>query len=303
MKTLKLIIFLGLVGIYAAKAQQTPLYTQYMFNDFVINPAVAGTANYYQARSVNRIQWVGISGAPVTNTISAYGPHTSKPIGYGGYIYSDVSGPTSYTSISGTFAYNVPLNNDIRLSMGLAPALLQYKLDGTKITTETADDPTLPQAVSTDYVFDAAVGLYLWASNFNVGFAAQHLLNNKLTVFDVTNAADRLKTNFYLTGGYKYFINREWAIEPSVLFMGSTPVPLQMDLSGKVIYKNMLWGALSFRTNDALSFIFGYVHENKFYIGAAFDATISKVAKYGTGGSYELMLGYKFNNIKNVKKK
>jgi type IX secretion system PorP/SprF family membrane protein len=279
-----------------------------MYNDFVINPAVAGTANYFQARSVNRIQWVGIPDAPITNTISAYGPHSSKPMGYGGYIYSDVSGPTSYTSISGTFAYNVPLNNDIRLSMGLAPALLQYKLDGTKIQTESSltgiPDPKLPNAVSPpDYVFDAAVGWYLWASNFNVGFSVQHLLNNKLAVFKITNAADRLKTNYYLTGGYKYFINREWALEPSVLFMGATPVPIQMDLTVKAIYKNMLWGALAFRTNDALSINFGYMHDNKFYIGIAFDATVSKVAQYGTGGSYELMLGYKFNNIKNAKKK
>jgi len=74
------------MGISELFGQQLPQFTQYMFNDYMINPAVAGTHNYYQIRMNNRYQWVGVPDAPLTNTLSVYGPHGSKDMGFGGYL-------------------------------------------------------------------------------------------------------------------------------------------------------------------------------------------------------------------------
>ena len=93
-----LIITLILIPICSKLwGQQDPMYTQFMLNPYVINPAIAGTNNYYQIRSNHRFQWIGLSDAPITNTLSFYGPLEKQPMGIGGYIFSDVIGPTSTT--------------------------------------------------------------------------------------------------------------------------------------------------------------------------------------------------------------
>ena len=118
-----------------------PHYTQYMFNNFVVNPAVAGTYDYFQIRTNHRFQWVGLLDPPMTNSISFYGPHAKLPMGYGGYVYNDVTGPTSRTGVTGAYAYNIAVTGDIRLSMGLSASIMQYRVDGTQLNPADVSDP------------------------------------------------------------------------------------------------------------------------------------------------------------------
>ena len=134
-KTPGILILLACLTLRVA-AQQVPLYTQYMFNRIIYNPAVAGVDPYFQILSNHRFQWVGMTDAPLTNAISFFGPHRSRPMGYGGYVYHDITGPTSRTTLTGVYAYNVEVFSDIRLSMGLSMGLMQYRVDGTQITLE-----------------------------------------------------------------------------------------------------------------------------------------------------------------------
>jgi type IX secretion system PorP/SprF family membrane protein len=299
---MKRTLFISLLLILVSNllfAQQEPIFTQYMFNPFMINPAVAGTNNYYQIRLNSRFQWAGITDAPVTNCLSAYGPSSgkNKDMGYGGYIISDVTGPTSRTGFYGGYAYNISVNNEIRLSMGLSAGLVQYKIDGSKITSADSNDPVMQGGVSSQLVPDASVGLYLYASNFQVGFSAQQLINNKLKIYDTQTGLSKLKSHFNLTGGYKYFIDRDWAIEPTAIIQGVGPVPLQLDLTGKVIYQSLVWGALAYRTADAVSILIGYAYQKKIYIGYSYDIGVSAIHKYQSG-SHEIMINYHFQTLK-----
>jgi len=279
-------------------AQQTPMYTQYMLNPLVINPAVAGTNNYYQIRLNNRFQWAGFTDAPITNGLSVYGPHASKKLdmGYGGYVLSDITGPTSTLNVSGCYAYNIAINDEIRMSMGLSLGMLQRKTEGTQIKMRDLLDNTLGDQTYAAYVPDGNVGIYVYSSSFNFGFSAMQLFNNKIKL-EEKNSLNRLKTHFFLTGSYKYFINREFAIEPSLIIKAVSPVPLQVDISARAIYKNMLWAGFSFRTGDAVSILLGYNHDNKFSFGYSYDIGITAIRKYNYG-SHELMVSYRFNTLK-----
>src|SRR4028119_333752 len=64
----------ALVFCSASFAQQLPHYTQYILNNFIINPAVAGIENYTDVKISHRHQWVGIDGAPVTTYLTIHGP-------------------------------------------------------------------------------------------------------------------------------------------------------------------------------------------------------------------------------------
>jgi len=282
------------VGIWA---QQMPLFTQYMFNDYMMNPAVAGTKDHYQARALSRFQWVGIIDAPQTISLSFDGPHAKKPMGFGGYLINDVTGPTSRTGIYGSYAYNFGLTDDIRLSLGLSFGLLQNTIDGTKIDLHDLNDPALQDAISTSLVPDASVGAYVYHEKWFAGFSAFQLLSNNLKVYDEKNGLNKLKRHYYLVGGYRWNFTPDFTLEPSVVIKGMVDIPAQIDLTALVKYKKTAWLGISYRSQDAIAILIGYIHKERYYFGYSYDITISEFKAYNSG-THEIMIGLRFNKIK-----
>ena len=291
---LLLVIMTGSVGL---KGQQLPQYTQYMFNDFVINPAIAGVHDFYQIRTNHRFQWVGLVDPPLTNSIAFYGPHANLDMGYGGYVYNDVTGPTSRTGITGSYAYNIAISGDIRLSMGISASMMQFRIDGTQLNPRDVSDAALLQMVSTSYLPDAGIGAYLYADEFYVGLSAAQLLNNNIRIFDNKNGLNRLKTHINLIGAYRFQVDQDWVLEPSVMIKGTAPKELSFDLTARAEWKKMVWGAVSYRYHEAIGILVGYSYEEVFFFGYAYDIGISALRKYNTG-THEIMIGYRFNDIK-----
>ena len=277
--------------------QQLPQYTQYMFNDFVINPAIAGVHDFYQIRTNHRFQWVGLLDPPVTNSIAFYGPHANLDMGYGGYIYNDVTGPTSRTGITGSYAYNIAISGDIRLSMGISASMMQFRVDGTQLNPKDVSDPSILEMVSTTYVPDAGIGVYLYGEEFYVGLSAAQLLNNNLKIFENKNGLNRLKTHINLTGAYRFEVDPDWVLEPSVMIKGTAPKELSFDITAKIEWKKMVWGAVSYRFHEAIGIMVGYSYEETLFFGYAYDIGITSLRKYNTG-THEIMIGYRFNDIK-----
>ena len=284
---------------------QNPLYTQFMTNPFLINPAIAGTYPYYQIIANNRLQWVGLADAPMTNVISMFGPMVSQPMGLGGYVMNDVTGPTSKISLMLSYGYNYAIDEDLKISLGLSVGMMQYKIDGTKLNIEEQSDPVLSGEVMTDFSPDATFGVYLYSSTYHVGLASTNLLGNKIKFnqTDSISGLSRLKRHIYLHGGYKYIVNREFAVEPAIIFRKVAAVPLQVDFNVRAWYgkrqwdKNKIWGGLSFRSSDALSIMLGFTYERKIDVGYSYDLGINKLRTQHMG-SHELMISFKFNDIK-----
>jgi len=306
---MKKLIFLLLLSVMMKGrlfSQQDAQSTLYMLNPLSYNPALAGTALFYQIRMSNRFQWVGFKDAPITSSISAYGPHSKKDMGFGGTVVNDITGPTSRISLSGVYGYNIALQKDIRISFGLNLGIIQYKVDGTNIKTYGQlqgekggfEDPSLLNTTYTSLTPDASAGVYVWNGQFYGGFSGLHLLDifSKDTKQNVTGI-DVLKTHFYLIGGYLKTINREWAIEPTLILKKVVPAAYQLEISAKAIYKNMMWGGIAFRTQDAISIVIGYTHEKRFHFGYAFDLAVNDMRRY-SASSHELVLGYDFDRIK-----
>jgi type IX secretion system PorP/SprF family membrane protein len=296
----RIFIILSLVILilpFKSRGQQSPIYTQYMFNKFVYNPAVAGVDPFFQIRSNHRFQWVGLTDPPLTNALSYFGPHARLPMGYGGFIYYDMTGPTSKAGITGAYAYNIGISGDLRLSMGVSAGLMQYKVDGTQIMIKDNTDGALEHAVYANFVPDANIGLYLYSEKLWVGFSTTQLINTKLKLYDQRTGLSKLKTHFYLAGGYMFEINDDFKIEPSAILKGTAPVQIQFDINARVIYQDMVWLGLSYRSRDALSLLIGYTYDDRIHIGYSYDFTTTDLRKYKSG-THELMIGYRFNDIK-----
>ncbi len=295
-KLLLLLTGILLMTTFRSNAQQDYQLTLYMLNPFIYNPAIASTPNFWQIRSNHRFQWVGMTDPPVTNVISAFGPHKKKDMGYGGNLLYDVTGPTSRMQLNGVYSYNVALVEDIRMSMGLAVGVMQYKVDGTKITLPDENDPVLQPSIYSKIAPDASVGVYFWNPEFYAGFSVKQLLNNtiKLGAPDADkDVMNKLKSHFYLVGGYKRVINRDWAIEPGIMIKKVVPAPYQVELNCKVIYDKVFWGGLSFRSSDAVSVVLGYTYDRKIFFGYTYDIGLNDMRKYNSG-SHEICIGYNF---------
>ncbi len=281
-----------------AFSQQLPLYSQYMFNDYVFNPAVAGTKDYYLAKSNNRYQWVGINDAPRTYILSVYGPHKTKDMGFGGFVFNDVTGPTSRTGLYGSYAYNVRIKDDIRFSSGLSLGILQYKIDGSKIILHDAGDQALSDGMYVDYMPDANLGLYIYSKKYSFGIAANQLFNNNIKFKEVDQLGiNKIKSHIMLNGSYLFDINDDFEAEPSLMLKFVSPAPIQFDLNARVIYKKMVWLGFSWRTKDAFSIMVGYNFKEQLMFGYSYDITTTTLKNYSSG-THELMLGVRFNKIK-----
>ncbi len=289
-------------------AQQSPHYTQYLFNPYVLNPAIAGTVDYYQLRMVNRLQWIGFTDAPFTASASMFGPLNKKHknMGVGGSFLIDEVGPTSMNSINGSYAYNLNLSEEVHISGGITAGIIQYKLDGAallqendqnKVTGFSSDDEYLLGASEVKFLPDAMIGFYLWTTGYSVGISADKLFNNKFTMYNGKTAFSRLRSHIYLFGAYKFFINRKWYTEPSLMVKFVYPAIPQVDINAKAIYKNTMWAGLSFRTGDAIGLLGGYLYKKKYYLGISYDWTYSSIRNYNYG-TFELFLGYKFDKLK-----
>lgn len=295
-RTIFILIFLCSVVEITLQAQQNPITTQFMTNPFLLNPAIAGTHNYFQVISNNRFQWAGFTDAPITNSLSVFGPVEKYPMGWGANITYDVTGPQSIGSIHGAYAYILNFNESMNLSMGLNIGIMQYRIDFSKIEMPETAEPTM-DSKENFYLPDANLGLYFYSSTYYAGFVVTHLLNNKIKIGSDPSGQSRLKSHFYLTGGYKYYFNRDWSIEPNMVLKKVWPAPFQLDINTRVWYRNMIWGGISYRTQEALSILLGYIWDRKLYIGYSYDLVLNPLRTYNYG-SHELMLGYRFNDIK-----
>jgi type IX secretion system PorP/SprF family membrane protein len=288
-----LMLVFGLAQI--GHAQQIPLFSQYQFNQYLYNPAVAGSDDNFEAKLIQRYQWNGITDAPRTFNVNAYGPLAGDKMGVGGMVYSDIVGPTRRTGFMGSYAYQLQINDEMRIGFGLGIGVDQYIIDGTQVRLDQADDPALGNYRGSSYEFNSKFGIYFYGDNYYAGFSIPQLVPDKINIFDSATNTAKLENHYILNGGYTFDIGENFQIEPAVLFRWRPPAPLQADISLYGFYKEMLWLGLTYRTDDAISFAVGFKYNNTLMIGYSYDYTTSYLSSY-TSGSHEIMLGFILNS-------
>lgn len=295
-------------------SQQVPLYSQYMMNGFLLNPAVAGSEGYTAINITAREQWLGLTDAPKTHAISGQTrllknsfisrnasvkrrqrmASRSGRVGLGGYIFNDRNGPLDRTGIQLSYAYHIRFRAS-QLSFGLAGIAYQFSIDEDKIRLEEEGDELYMNASKSVFIPDASAGVYFSTPTFYVGFSASQLFQSSLILGESKRYASyKMKRYYYLTAGYDFIINDFLTIEPSILFKANESMTWQADFNSKFIFQDEYWGGISYRTGGALIFM-GGVKVDKFIFGYAFDYTLSSIMKR-TYGSHEFMIAVLFGD-------
>ncbi|MBI9052170.1 MAG: type IX secretion system membrane protein PorP/SprF [Bacteroidales bacterium] len=314
MKKILTILSILLLTVCIAKSQQEPVFSQYTMNQFLINPAFAGSEGYTSFNLTARQQWLGFEGAPMTQAISGQTrisktSYVSKSrsvkkrikkrrpsgkIGIGGYLYNDQNGPIGRTGLEISYAYHLFVN-DGQLSLGLSLSAYQFRVNTADLVGVDEADPLLGSARESMFIPDGSVGVYYTFLPFYIGLSAKNLFQASVKFGSDNSFGDYQQLrHYYLTTGYKYDMGNDFEIEPSILLKTTELFNLQADVTLKGYYKRDYWLGFSYRTGNAFITMVG-VKVDRLYFGYAFDYSLNDIQRISYG-SHEIMIGLKFGD-------
>jgi len=295
--------FICLFLSLAAWAQQDAQFTQYIFNQLIINPAYAGSKEIHNIGATYATQWAGFHGAPSTQTISYDGP-VAKNMGLGVHFINDMIGAQMHQGLFGSYAYQLRLSERWRLAFGLAAGLSYYTLNGTKLVADNPDDPAVPKTKESKLMFDSKTGVFVHNDRFYAGFSVTNLLAGVIKSKDLM--VPNLYRHYYLTSGYIFDLGKKFKLKPSFLIKEDFKSPTNIDITTYCLYKEKIWLGASFRVNtslgkkslenslrhtNALAFMAGWNIIDRLRIGYAYTLTLTALKRYS---GHEIEIGYYF---------
>lgn len=293
MKKILLISLVLILAVFTARSQQLPLYSQYTMNGFLLNPAMAGSVDYTPVRLTARQQWVGIEGAPSTQAISVHTLLQNQKMGLGGYLFNDMFGPMRRSGVQASYAYHLTLNRwDSKLAFGLSITAFQFVMDESKFTLYDPDDNAVSYLSETNFVPDASFGMYLYGGRYYAGFSVAQLFEWQVDMGDYEQDINKMVRHYFVSAGYTFDIDEKFELQPSFLVKTTGQSPVQLDFNVKGLYNRTFWMGCTYRHDAAVIGLIGF-KVDKFFMGYAFDYSLSNISNYTTG-SHEIMIGYNF---------
>jgi type IX secretion system PorP/SprF family membrane protein len=294
MKKIILIITTIVLGTLNSSAQQDPMVSQYMFNGLYLNPAYAGSHDYWSSTLSYRNQWVGLEGAPETAIAAVDGRIADKNMGLGLILLHDKIGVTRQNTAILNYSYQIKTGSKSKLALGISAGVSQFSAKLTDLTVWDQDN-VFQNDLTSQLLPRIGVGLYHFGKKHYVGFSVPTLFAYQKDMnfnFDLSRSSF-LRRHYLLTAGYVFDTSKEIKIKPSVLLKYVQNAPLEADFNLSTVYKDIYWIGVSYRTNDAVALILEYQTNSFFRIGYSYDITVSKLRNYSSG-SHEIMIGIDF---------
>tara|TARA_B110000285_G_scaffold233345_1_gene306906 strand:- start:14035 stop:14937 length:903 start_codon:yes stop_codon:yes gene_type:complete len=275
-------------------AQQDAMYTHYAFNTLAVNPAYAGSREALTMTVLHRSQWVGIEGAPTTQTLTMHTP-LREDMGVGFSLMNDRIGPTNNTSLYVDYAYKIPVLNG-KLSMALKGGLDIMQANLSSLSPSDAGDNSINNNGRNGIMPNFGLGTYYSTDRFYVGISSPRLIHNKTNIQNTDINGASQKRSFYIIGGTMLKINENLSFKPMSLIKMTGGAPIQADITGMVVIDSKFELGAMYRTRDAAGILCGINFESHLRVGYSFDWSFGV-----NSSSHELVLRYDF--IQNVRKK
>lgn len=315
----------------AANAQQRPYYTQYILNNYIINPAVAGIENYTDIKLSHRIQWTGLEGAPVTTYFTIHAPlkksafaerenptsfHAQgenprgtpywqsyqKPEphhGIGFTILNDKTGPLNRFAAYGSYAYHLALTNNTNLSFGISAGISQLSIDNSRVNFgNSSSDPAVATSGTLNTIKpDISAGLWLYSKDYFVGASIQQIIPQNITFSGTAVQVEngRLVPHIFLQAGLRLYLSDDLTLLPSTMVRYINPLPLGVNANVKLQYQDLLWVGGSYRYQDGFAGMLGVNLSNSINIGYSYDITTSNLNTV-SHGTHEFLVGFLLGN-------
>ena len=299
LKKLVLTFIISCLG-YGLNAQQLPMYSQFYWNDFAINPAYTGLTGSPRIQLGYRNQWSGFEGAPSTFTLGGHTLLKKQNIGLGGMLFADDGGGAiTQTGLMLNYSYILTLNQGSKLSMALSGIVNQYSYDGSQI--ENIDpDPSLSTSVS-QLAPDMSFGLvYSLKNQLIIGLGVNQLIQSKLVKFNELNTLslnnNRLVRHYHVSASYNWAVSEKVSLDPYLLMRSTFVTGPQFELGMKSTFNEIFFIGLNYRNRESIIGLLGLNYKNAI-LAYSYDFPLSDIRTY-SNGSHEVLLAYQFNEPK-----
>lgn len=297
-------ILVLLMTTFVGYAQQDAQFTQYMYNTINVNPAYAGSREAMSIFVLHRTQWVGLDGAPTTNTASIHTPISGSNVGLGLSIVNDKIGPSDESNVSLDFAYTIHTSDSYKLSFGLKASANLLNIDFSKLNSYDLNDYANDYNIDNKFSPNIGVGLYLHSESTYIGLSAPNLLETKhFDRYASTGANSHVaieKIHCYLIAGHVFDLNADVKFKPSTMIKVVQGAPLQVDVSANFMFNEKFTAGVAYRWGAAYSALVGFQASDRWFIGYGYDLETTRLSNYNSG-SHEIFLRYElFNNYDRI---
>ena len=324
-KIICFVVFLQ--SIQLCFAQQRPQYTQYILNNYILNPALSGIENYTDVKISSRDQWVGLNGAPRTMYLTLHAPIGKKDYktsatsfnvpgenprgsrywenytasaphhGIGFSIINDKTGLYNRFSANVSYAYHIGLSPRTNMSAGFAGGIMKLSRDGTKSTYDNGDlvDPAQGSVADVYKIRpDLSAGVWIYSANYFLGLSAQQIIPQKVSFVDDT-LGFKIVPHLFATAGFRFLVNDDINAVPSFMIKYVSPLEPQVDLNMKFQYRDLFWVGGSCRFKYGFAGMLGLNVGNTLNIGYAYDYTTTQL-RTASKGTHEIIIGFLLGN-------
>lgn len=297
-----LILLVGSMTVNSRQgyAQQNPLFTQYMFNGLVINPAYTGSHESMTATAAVRSQWNGLRGAPETQVASIHSPlKLSRSAAGAMFVHDKVSVINQYM-VYGTYAYRIPVSKHGKLSVGAQAGVTYYQanLSDLNIITQNNQQDLIFAQNETRVLPNLGIGAYYYSKKSYVGLSLPTLINNRWNNQN-ENTKARQKRHYFLSAGHVFTLNRSLKLKPNVLLKWVEGGAFQYDLNANMLIQETLWVGVSYRMKDSVDGLLELNISNHLSLGYSYGYPISSLAAVQTG-THEVVLNYRISRNKHI---
>jgi type IX secretion system PorP/SprF family membrane protein len=264
-KLLPLVLF---IVSFTAMAQQDPIYSQYMLNPLVINPAYAGLNNNFNATGSYRIQWIGFDAQPSTFNLNGSTSLIDNKVGVGFSFSYDKLGNTKNTEMNASFAYKLDLGHDRILSFGMQAGLLNYRIDNSDLKIYDTDDEVFINNEQGTRL-NLGAGAILKGNDFLIGISVPRILPSTFTAGD--QKVELYNQHYYIFGAYVFYVNEQIKFKPTAMVRAVSGAPVSVDLGANInlnsihtagiFTRNFKTYGIMLQTLLAERYRFGYVFE------------------------------------------
>lgn len=270
-------------------AQQNPMYTQYMYNPTVINPAYAASKESMCFFGLYRNQWIGIDGAPKTANIGFTTPLNNPNLGLGVNFVNDHIGALDENSLAIDLAYTLDLNAQYKLAVGLKGTMNLWSMSYSKLNIYDQTGPFAYEDVKNKFSPNIGAGAYFFSDVAYLGLSVPKIF--KVDYYDdIKRITMRQKPLFYMMGGYVFDLGSDWLLKPTFLSKIGSGKP-SLDVTANVQFQEKFTIGTAYRWNAAISALFGVQIDTNWFIGYSYDFDTTKLNRYNAG-SHEIFMRF-----------
>lgn len=290
----KIITFIILLVASFCYSQQDTQFTNYMYNTLSFNPAYAGSRGTTSIYLSQRSQWVGLDGAPTTNSLTYHSPLGSSNLGIGINFLNDAIGPVQENLISLDMSYTIQTSYDYKLAFGLRASAHMLNVDFTQLNIFNPGDVLAQNNINNRISPNFGFGMFWYSEKSYLGFSIPNLLQTKHINRDLNSsvsAVSKERLHYHFIAGHLFDLSQDIVFKPAVLTKFVSGAPLQVDVSANfLMYDKFTLGA-AYRLDAAVSFLTGFQINRNWMLGYAYDFDTNNLSTYNSG-SHEVFLRY-----------